>query len=162
MKFNSSKVVEEESVMHSKSDNIEFMPDDNAIEVDESLLSRYQIGLETSIKESDFIFDSVQLLYYKCHKINFKRSGSFSCFQYGTTMAFNFEEIKKDPQIVSNIKPFINDYNLEGISHPSKIEDWKRFEKNNLTIALNILYIKKDWHYLAVTNKEGQHIVDVI
>ena len=138
------------------------MPDDNAIEVDESLLSRYQIGLETSIKESDFIFDSVQLLYYKCHKINFKRSGSFSCFQYGTTMALNFEEIKKDPQIVSNIKPVINDYNLEGISHPSKIEDWKRFEKKNLTIALNILYIKKDWHYLAVTNKEGQHIVDVI
>ena len=159
---NNSKVVEEESVMHSKSDNIEFMPDDNAIEVDESLLSRYQIGLETSIKESDFIFDSVQLLYYKCHKINFKRSGSFSCFQYGTTMALNFEEIKKDPQIVSNIKPVINDYNLEGISHPSKIEDWKRFEKNNLTIALNILYIKKDWHYLAVTNKEGQDIVDVI
>ena len=118
MKFNSSKVVEEESVMHWKSDNIEFMPDDNAIEVDESFLSRYQIGLETSIKESDFIFDSVQLLYYKCHKINFKRSGSFSCFQYGTTMALNFEEIKKDPQIVSNIKPFINDYNLEGISHP--------------------------------------------
>ena len=65
MKFNSSKVVEEESVMHWKSDNIEFMPDDNAIEVDESFLSRYQIGLETSIKESDFIFDSVQLLYYK-------------------------------------------------------------------------------------------------
>ena len=77
-------------------------------------------------------------------------------------MALNFEEIKKDPQIVSNIKPVINDYNLEGISHPSKIEDWKRFQKNNLTIALNILYIKKDWHYLAVTNKEGQDIVDVI
>ena len=50
--------------MHSKSDNIEFMPDDNANEVDESFLSRYQIGLETSIKENDFIFDSVQLLYY--------------------------------------------------------------------------------------------------
>ena len=37
--------------------------------------SKYQDGLETSMKESDFIFYSVQLLYYKCHKVNFKRGG---------------------------------------------------------------------------------------
>ena len=43
----------------------------------ESLLSRYQIGLETSMKGSDFIFDSVQQLYYKFHKINFRRGGSY-------------------------------------------------------------------------------------
>ena len=49
--------------MHSKSDDIEFITCDNANEVVnklfESLLSRYQIGLETSIWGSDFIFDSV-------------------------------------------------------------------------------------------------------
>ena len=33
------------------------------------LLSRYQIGLETSMRGSDFIFDCVHLWYYKCHKI---------------------------------------------------------------------------------------------
>ena len=27
------------------------------------------------MRESDFIFESVQLLYYKCHKITFKRGG---------------------------------------------------------------------------------------
>ena len=43
----------------------------------DSLLSRYQAGLETSMKGSDFIFNSVQLLYYKCHKINFKRGGLY-------------------------------------------------------------------------------------
>ena len=43
----------------------------------ESLLSRYQTGLETSMKGSDFIFHSVSLLHYKCHKINFKRGGSY-------------------------------------------------------------------------------------
>ena len=75
----SSKDVDEEPVMHSKSDNIEFMLDNNANEVVnelfESLLSRYKIGLETSMRGSDFIFDSFQLLYHKCHKINFKRGG---------------------------------------------------------------------------------------
>ena len=45
--FISSNDVEEQCVMHSKCDNIEFMPDDNANEISgeffESLLSRYQI-----------------------------------------------------------------------------------------------------------------------
>ena len=30
------------------------------------------------MRESDFIFESVQLLYYKCHKITFKRGGGGS------------------------------------------------------------------------------------
>ena len=32
---------------------------------------------------------------------------------------------------------------MEGTSYPSKIDDWKTFEKNNPTIALNILYTKE-------------------
>ena len=43
----------------------------------QSLLSRYQIGLEISMKGSDLTFDFVYLLFYKCHKINFKRGGSY-------------------------------------------------------------------------------------
>ena len=39
----------------------------------ESLLNRYQIWLKTSIRDSDCIFDYVNLLHYKCHKINLKR-----------------------------------------------------------------------------------------
>ena len=38
---------------------------------------RYKIGLETSTRGNNFIFDSVQLLYYKCYKINFKRGRSY-------------------------------------------------------------------------------------
>ena len=37
----------------------------------------YQIGLETSMKGSDFIFDCVNSLYYKCHKIDLNRGGSY-------------------------------------------------------------------------------------
>ena len=71
--------------MHLKNGNIEFMSYDNVNEVVnelfESLISRYQIGLETSMRGSDFIFDSVQRLYYKCHKVNFKRGGSYIILQ---------------------------------------------------------------------------------
>ena len=34
-------------------------------ELFESILNRYQIELETSMRGSDFIFDCVHLLYYK-------------------------------------------------------------------------------------------------
>ena len=56
-----------EQVMHLKSDNMQVMTYDKANEVIEEffdlLLSRYQIGLETSMKGINFIFDSVKLLY---------------------------------------------------------------------------------------------------
>ena len=29
------------------------------------------------MKGNDFVFDGVNLLYYKCHEINFKRGGSY-------------------------------------------------------------------------------------
>ena len=77
----SSKNVDEERPMHSKSNNIEFMPYNNANQVanelSKSLVSRYQIDLETSMRRSDFIFYSVHLLYHKCPKINFKRGRSY-------------------------------------------------------------------------------------
>ena len=41
-----------------------------------SLKNRYQNNLE-SMKGSEFVFDHVQLLYYKCHKINPNRGGSY-------------------------------------------------------------------------------------
>ena len=65
------------------------------------------------------------------------------CFQYAATVALNFEETESRPERVSNIKPCINEYNWEGINYPSKLDDWKTFEKNNPTIALNILYTRE-------------------
>ena len=65
--------------MHSKSDNAEIMINDEADEVIEelfdSLKNRYESNLE-SIKDSEFVFDYVHLLYYKCHKINPNAGGS--------------------------------------------------------------------------------------
>ena len=85
--FNSSKDVDEKCVIHLKSNNKEFMAYDDANEVAdevfESLLSRYQISLEISMKGSDFIFDLVKLLRYKCYKINFKLGESILILQTG-------------------------------------------------------------------------------
>ena len=67
--------------MHSNKDNIKFTSYDDANEVVNELLkslrSKHQERLETSMKGSEFIFDSIQLLYYKCHKVSFKSGGSY-------------------------------------------------------------------------------------
>lgn len=59
--------------MHWKCDIIEVMINDETNEVNEelfeSLHSIYQIGLEESIKDADFIVDHFDLFYYKCHEM---------------------------------------------------------------------------------------------
>ena len=65
--------------MYSKSNNIKFRfyndVNEVVVELFESLSSRYQRTLETSMEGSEFIFDPVQLMYYRCHRVNFKRGG---------------------------------------------------------------------------------------
>ena len=43
----------------------------------QSLLFKYQDNLETSMRGSYFIFNSIQLMHYQYCKVNFKRSGSY-------------------------------------------------------------------------------------
>ena len=72
--FISSKDVDEEQVMHLKKDNIEFTTYDNANDIvdklSESLFSRYQIGLETSMRGRVISF----LIQFSCCITNTKRS----------------------------------------------------------------------------------------
>ena len=88
----------------------------------------------------------------------------------------------KHPERISKLKPYINKYNWEGIDFPAGPKEWKKFERNNKTIALNILFIPhntktirvayrsehnnkrkkqvillmitdgKKWHFLPITN----------
>ena len=70
--FISSKDAEEERAIPSRSNNLKFKSDNDSNELVyerfESLHSRYQGNLETSMRGRYFIFNSVQLMYNKCHK----------------------------------------------------------------------------------------------
>ena len=65
-------------------------------------------------------------------------------FQCAVTVVLNNEEIKKLLQRIKIIKSFIDKYNWEDKNYPSDKYDWKKFEKNNLTFALRVLYAKKE------------------
>ena len=46
-------------------------------ELFDSLLQKYQKNLEESTRGSEFVFDSVNSLYYKFHNISLNRGGSY-------------------------------------------------------------------------------------
>ena len=114
------------------------------------------------MKGSDFVFDYVESLNYIFHKIDLKRCGSYietpewinkkkatinveneddKCFQYSVTVALNYDKIRKNHQRVCKIKKFINQYDWSEINFPSHVGDWKKFELNNKSVALNVLYV---------------------
>ena len=166
--FISSKPDSDETcIMHTKSNKIEIMIGSETNEVIETLfrshLQRYQENLEEKMRGSEFIFDGINLSYYDLNKISLNRGGSYikspdwienkkatinpqlkkddKCFQYALTVALNHEKIKRDRQRISKIKPFIDQYNWNEIDFPSTGNDWKKFELNNKSVALNILYM---------------------
>ena len=65
------------------------------------------------------------------------------CFQYARTVALNHKKIKGHHERITKVKPFIFNY------------DWKKFEKNNLTIALNVLYAKNEKIYPAYVSRHN-------
>ena len=107
-------------------------------ELFDSLKSRYQNNLE-QMKGSEFVFDYFHVMFIINVKINPNLGGSYTdspdwmkkkkaaidpinkkdnkCFQYAVRLALIYEEIKKDPQRITKIKPFINKYNWKGINN---------------------------------------------
>ena len=126
--------------MNSKSDNVEIAmgneADDIIKELFESFKKRYQEGLETKMKGSQFVFESVDLLYYSLHKISLNRGGSYidspdwikhkkatinpkskdnKCFRDAITAALNHRKINNHPEKISNLQPFFDQYNWKDI-----------------------------------------------
>ena len=152
--------------MYTKSDNIEIRIGDDINDVIKepfkSLLKRYQENLQEKMRGSEFGFDGVNLFYYDSNKISLNRGGSYidpakwikdkrsiinpknnnyKCCQYVITVALNHDKINRNPQRISKIKPFIERYNCNGIEFPATSKDWKKFEQNNESIVLNVLYV---------------------
>ena len=84
--------------------------------------------------------DSLKRLKNKKSTINLKNNDN-NCFQYTLTIPLNYQKVKKDPQKLLKIKPFINQYNWKEIDFPSERRGWKKFELNNKSISLNILFV---------------------
>ena len=97
------------------------MINDEANEVIKEIFDSSKNRYQKNLKGSEFGFDYVQLLYYKCHKLNHNCGGSYinspewvknkkvainpinkkdekKSFRYAVTVPLNYKEIKKNIQ----------------------------------------------------------------
>ena len=88
--------------------------------------------------------------------INRKNNGSNNkCLQYSIIVALNHQKFDSHPERTSNLlnDVFSEYYNWDGTEFPAGKKDWKRFEKNNKTIAHNILSVPHDEKKINLTCK---------
>ena len=89
-------------------------------------------------------------------------------FQNALNDALDYQNIELHPQRISKLKPYINKYNSKGINFPATPKDWKKFERNNKTIALNVLYIPSNTKTIGVAyrseynNKRKKQVILLI
>ena len=124
-------------------------------------LSNYQKEEQILRNGRNYIFESVGILCIHFHNIKLKRRSSCmdsprwiknkkatinpkkikdnKCFQYSLTVTLHHLEINNHSERISNIKPHNDKHNWKDINFPAGIKDWKKFERNNKDIALNIL-----------------------
>ena len=139
-----------------------------------SFLHHYQEKLKI-IKGSDFVFESVDLLDYKLHKVSLRRGGSYvkspewlankkatinpknkngdECARWSTTCPLNCNEIIKEEfeNIFKKIKHEYKDFS-------SQKRDWGNFEQNNESIALNVLFALQNSEEIMLIYKSEHNL----
>ena len=139
-------------------------------ELFKSFLHNYQEELKI-IKGSEFIFESVELMDYKLHRVHSRRGGSYikspewllhkgasinlknknddECLWWSTISALNYNKIIK--------KEFENIFKkIKDIS--SQQRDWKNFEQSNESITLNILFSSQDSEEIMLVYKSEHNL----
>ena len=148
--------------------------DDITREIFRSFLHNYQEQLKI-IKGSDFVFESVELMDYKLHRVGLKRDGSYikspkwlenkkaiintknknddKCLRWATICVLNYNKIMKKEfeSIFKNIKHEYKDFSLQK-------GDWKNFEQNNKSIALNPLFLSQDNEEITLAYKSEHNL----
>ena len=113
-----------------------------------------------ALLNSRFVFDEFLYLDVNFHQLNLMRGSSYlplpdwlvskkaivnphnddeECFKWSVITAENAG--MKDPQCVSNLRKFMDNYNWSGLEFPVSIKDILKFETRN-NISVNVLAVK--------------------
>ena len=176
--FVSSKDTGETHYIYVWSHNIKIMwvsdTDDIIRELFRSFLHNYQEELKI-IKGSDFVFESVELMDYKLHRVRLRRGGSYikspewllhkgatinpknenddECLRWSTISALNYNEITKKE--FENIFKKIKHEDKDFSSHQG---DWENFQQNNESIALNVLFASQNSEEITLLYKSEHNL----
>ena len=177
--FISSRDTGETRIYYVWSDNVSIMQgeDTNAIirEIFRSFLHNYQEELKM-IKGRDFVFESVDLMDCKLHRVRLRRGGSYiktpkwlenkkavknpknidddECLRWSIIWALNYNEIikKEFENIFEKIKHEDKDFS-------SQKREWENIEQNNESTALNVLFASQNSEEITLSYKSEHNLV---
>ena len=141
----------------------------------EELLSVMFTHIKTQVEhpalpKSGFTLDHIMHLDIDFHKLELTRGSSHielldwiatkkavinpknedeECFKYAVVAALHHEVISDHPERVSKLRPFVERYNWEGLEFPMALNKISKFEKRNLEIAVNVLFVSKKNIFIA-------------
>ena len=69
-------------------------------------------------------------------------------FKWAVIAAENFNEIGKDPQCISKLRKFTDNYDWSGLKFPVAVKDINVFEMNN-DISINVLLVDNKDMYIC-------------
>ena len=79
--FISSKDFEETRIMHRKSNNVEMMIGSKTDKIMEDLFETFFAKISRKLRRinerNEFVYDSVDILYYNLNKVSLSRGGSY-------------------------------------------------------------------------------------
>ena len=171
----STKSFNETRTMHPKSRQVEvYMGSDTENVIDtlfNTLLQNFQRIQETSNERgSEFIPDSVELLYYHFQRIDIRRAESYimspdwiaskkatinpknekdKCFQWSIIAGLNYNIIKE-----KELKKLLN-FKKVDIDFSSYQRYWENFEQENNSIAINALFIPHNGEKIKLAYKSN-------
>ena len=122
-----------------------------------------------ALLNSRFRFDEVLFLDINFHWLNLTRGSSYlplldwlarkkaiinpqnddeECFKWAVIAALRWTDIKFNPERVSNLRKFANNYDRSGLKSPVSIKDINIFEMNN-DISVNVLSVEDKDVYIC-------------
>ena len=130
----------------------------------DSLLKYFNDKLMIFRTDSGYVFESIERPDIHFHKIDLRRGSSYIpspewldvkkavinpknkkdnyCFAYAVTIAIYHEKIGENlDRISNNLIKYTEKFDWNGIDFPASAPDYKRFEKLNEDIALNVMYV---------------------
>ena len=133
-----------------------------------------------ALKDSKFVFDEVIRMNIAFHRLNLARGSSYipwphwlarkkaiinpknsdlECFKWAVIAALRWEEMGNNPERISKLRRYENDFDWDGIKFPASTRDIKRFESRN-EITINILALDRKKVYICRIGKEYNRVAN--
>ena len=135
-----------------------------------------------ALKDSKVVFDEVMHMNIDFHRLNLIRGSSYlplpewlakkgaiinprnsdmECFKWAVIAAMKRRNIGKDPQRISKLRRYEDDFDWDGMKVPASFGDIKRFESRN-EITINILVFERKKVYIYRKGKEYDRVANLM